>query len=78
MKASLTFGIVRVMEQQLDLLAEKVERVSALVVALRAEKAALTERLLAAESGRAALQQSVEAARERIEALIRQLPEGKA
>ncbi|MDR2625839.1 MAG: hypothetical protein LBC37_05855 [Zoogloeaceae bacterium] len=66
------------MEQQLDLLAEKVERVSALVVALRAEKAALTERLLAAESGRAALQQSVEAARERIEALIRQLPEGKA
>ncbi|MDR3158342.1 MAG: hypothetical protein LBU11_04880 [Zoogloeaceae bacterium] len=66
------------MEQQLDLLAEKVERVSALVAALRAEKSALAERLLAAEAGQAALQRSMEAARERVEALIRRLPEGKA
>ncbi|MDR0735418.1 MAG: hypothetical protein LBF51_01065 [Zoogloeaceae bacterium] len=65
------------MEQKLDLLAEKVERVSALVARLRAEKAALTERLLAAESGRTALQRNMESARSRIEALIQQLPEGK-
>jgi chromosome segregation ATPase len=66
------------MEQKLDLLAEKVEQVSALVERLRAEKAALTARLLAAESGQASLRQSVETARSRIEALMRQLPEGKA
>ncbi|MDR0674407.1 MAG: hypothetical protein LBF93_12345 [Zoogloeaceae bacterium] len=65
------------MEQKLDLLAEKIEQVSALVARLRDEKAALAERLLAAESGRTALQQSMEAARSRIEALIQQLPEGK-
>jgi uncharacterized protein (TIGR02449 family) len=66
------------MEQKLDLLAEKVERVGALVERLRAEKAALAAQLLAAESGRALLQQNMETARQRIEALIQQLPEGKA
>ncbi|MDR2366092.1 MAG: hypothetical protein LBD68_09645 [Zoogloeaceae bacterium] len=66
------------MEQELDILAEKVERVSALVALLRAEKADLAARLLAAESERALLQQNAETARQRIEALIQRLPEGKA
>lgn len=64
------------MEQKLEALAGKVEQVVALVDRLQSEKAALEVQLTQVTSERDALRQNVEFARLRVEALMRQLPEG--
>lgn len=64
------------MEQKLEALAGKVEQVVALVDRLQSEKAALEVQLTQVTSERDALRQNVEFACLRVEALMRQLPEG--
>jgi uncharacterized protein (TIGR02449 family) len=64
------------MEQKLEALAGKIEQVVALVERLQSEKAALEVRLTQVTAERDALRQNVEFARLRVEALMRQLPEG--
>jgi len=66
---------VRAMEQELEALAGKVEKVVDLVGRLQSDNAALKQRLAALEAERDRLQQNMDTARTRVEALIGQLPE---
>ncbi len=66
---------MRAMEQELEALAGKVEKVVDLVGRLQSDNAALKQRLAALEAERDRLQQNMDTARTRVEALIGQLPE---
>lgn len=62
------------MTTELDALEEKVDRLIAVVKRLRAENDNLLERLRVSETERLRLQESIKAARLRLEALLPHLP----
>ena len=64
------------MQSQLEALEAKIEQVVALVHQLRAENEVLKNQNAAAESERLHLRQTMTAARERLEGLVDNLPEG--
>jgi uncharacterized protein (TIGR02449 family) len=63
------------MEKELESLADKVERAVLLVERLRADNAALKDRLTTAEAERERLRRNMAAARARVESLMGQIPE---
>jgi cell division septum initiation protein DivIVA len=63
------------MQTELEALEAKIEQVVALVHQLRAENDVLKNQIVAAESERLHLRQTMTAARERLEGLMDKLPE---
>ena len=63
------------MNSELEALEAKIEQVVALVHQLRAENDVLKNQMVAAESERLHLRQTMTAARERLEGLVDKLPE---
>jgi uncharacterized protein (TIGR02449 family) len=63
------------MDTEIEALDAKVNKVIALLAQLRAENESLRSQLTAAESERQRLQQTMAAARQRLEGLIDKLPE---